>query len=129
MDYSELYKCALNAIDKGFYANPNTNKRYGAAVLTKSGNIYSAGQYSSFNHITSVHAEMCAVITATMSGEPDIVALALACSIPDSNRICGVCLQFLKEHYIRTKTDIDIITSVRDEIVVKKISEITKEFW
>jgi cytidine deaminase len=51
---------------------------YGAAVLTASGNIYKAGQYSSFNHVTNVHAEHVALVLATMGDDPDVLALAVA---------------------------------------------------
>ncbi len=40
---------------------------------------------------------------ATMSGEADILALALAGENVDKVRSCGICLQFLKEHCQRTK--------------------------
>ena len=128
IDYLELLDEARKAIDKGFYASKTPQKRYGAAVLTENGNIYSAGQYSSFNHITSVHAEMGAIINATMNGEPRIVAMALSSSCNESICSCGVCLQFIKEHCMRTGIDMELIYD-RNEIVHKLQSELTNEMW
>lgn len=128
--YEKLIENAIKAIDKGFYTTIPL-KKYGAAVLTKRGNIYSAGQYSSFNHITSIHAEMGAILCATMAGEPEIIALALAINKESGEepKSCGICLQFIKEHCKRTQIDIDIIYIQKDKIQIKKMSELTKNFW
>lgn len=128
-NYSLLIKAAIEAVKKCFLANPNTVKKYGAAVLTTSGKIYSAGQYSSYNHITSIHAEMAAVILATMSGDSDILALALAAENVDKVRSCGICLQFLKEHCLRTKIDMDILFVDKGSIKTDKLSDLTGDFW
>lgn len=131
--YLELIEEAKKAIDKGFYANKKPQKCYGAAVLVESGNIYSAGQYSSFNHITSIHAEMGAVLCATMANEQNIEALALAVCEEASieAKSCGICLQFLKEHSQRINRDIVIIyvSNKNESHKIKKLSELTKEFW
>ena len=129
LNYSPLVEASKQAIKKCFLANPNTVRKYGAAVLTKSGKIYSAGQYSSHNHITSIHAEMAAVILATMSGEANILALALSGENVDRVRSCGVCLQFLKEHCQRTKIDMDILFVDKDSIQKTKLSDLTEDFW
>ena len=89
--YEDLISEARRAIGKCFLANPNTIRRYGAAVKTKKGIIYSARQYSSFNHITSIHAEMAAVVLATMSDDSEIIACAVA----------------TKDRYEESKKDID----------------------
>lgn len=127
-NYSVLIDEARKAIDKGFYASQTPQKRYGAAVLTENGNIYSAGQYSSFNHITSIHAEMGAIINATMNGEPRIIAMALSSSCKDAVCSCGVCLQFIKEHSMRTGIDMKLIYDGK-EIIEKSQSELTNEMW
>jgi cytidine deaminase len=80
--------------------------RYGAAVLTAAGHVFTAGQYSSFNHVTNVHAEQAALLLATMSGEPDVLALAVATTGSDEvARPCGICRQVFLEHARRTGRD------------------------
>lgn len=131
--YISLIKEAERAIDKGFFTKSNIKREYGAAVLTSSGKMFSAGQYSSFNHITNIHAEMAAVLVATMEGEPDITALALVCSADVSTVpiCCGICLQFLSEHCQRIGKDITIIRSSLNQSLVKvqKLSEMFPEPW
>ncbi len=127
--YSELIKHARNAIDKGFYASQVPSRRYGAAVLTENGNIYSAGQYSSFNHITSIHAEMSAILVATMSKDYNIIALALAGNENANICSCGICLQFIKEHSLRTGIDMDIIYDIKGSCKIFKQSNLTSKMW
>ncbi|WP_270771133.1 cytidine deaminase [Intestinibacter bartlettii] len=127
--YNKLVKESRKAIDKGFYATKIPHKKYGAAVLTKKGNIYSAGQYSSYNHITSIHAEMAAIILATMNNDPEICALSLSCSDNNETFSCGICLQFIKEHSMRTGNDIYIIYDYGDRKRCFFQSEITNEMW
>ena len=128
IDYSKLIEEARKAIDKGFYAANTPNRRYGAAVMTDKGNIYSAGQYSSFNHITSIHAEMGAIISATMNNDSGVVALALASSCKEATCSCGVCMQFIKEHCMRTGIDIELIYDGESEIHFMQ-SELTDKIW
>lgn len=127
--YEDLISEAKRAISKCFLANPNTIRRYGAAVKTKNGSMYSAGQYSSFNHITSIHAEMAAVVLATMSGDSDIIACAVATDDASEAKSCGICLQFLKEHAARTCVDIDMIYIGRENVRVYKLSRLVKNLW
>jgi len=88
--------------------------RYGAAVLTASGRTFGAGQYASFNHVTNVHAEQAALLLAAADGEPDVVALAVACTGgADVARPCGVCRQVLLEHAARTGRDFEVLMARR----------------
>lgn len=128
INYSLLINEAQKAISKGFYAKRIPQKRYGAAVLTDKGNIYTSGQYSSFNHITSIHAEMGAILCATMNNDPNIIALALTSTFKESIRCCGVCLQFIKEHCKRTGIDMEIIYD-GNEIIHIKQSVLTNNMW
>lgn len=124
-----LLSCARQAISKGFHAASIPMRRYGAAVLTQDGNIYSAGQYSSYNHITSIHAEMGAILLATMNNEPEIIALALAGDGDVPICSCGVCLQFMAEHCSRTHLDMMVAYDNADSPELHTISELTKGMW
>lgn len=100
-----LVSAARAAVAKAFLTKEG-GVRYGAAVLTVSGRIFSSGQYSSFNHSTNVHAEQAALLTAAMNGQPDIVMLAVASTGRDAvTRPCGVCRQVMLEHAARTGQD------------------------
>lgn len=128
IDYSVLLNEARKAIYKGFYTSNVPIKRYGAAVLTDTGNIYSAGQYSSFNHITSIHAEMGAIICATMNGDSKILALALSSSCKEAICSCGICMQFIREHCMRTGIDMELIYD-GEKIIYHKQSDFTDYMW
>lgn len=83
--------------------------RYGAAVRSAStGRIFAAGQYSSFNHSTNVHAEMNALARAAAAGEPDVDLLAVASTSAGEASPCGVCRQVILEHALRTGRDFDV---------------------
>lgn len=105
-----LVQHALEAMKKAFMTSPQ-GTRYGAAVLTSRGEVYTAGQYSSFNHITNIHAEVGAILTATMAGDPEVVALAIVSSASSADycRPCGICRQVIVEHAMRTGKEILIL--------------------
>lgn len=100
-----LVAAALAAVTKAFLTQEG-GVRYGAAVLASNGGIFASGQYSSFNHSTNVHAEQAALIAATMHGQADVLALAVASTGRDAfTRPCGVCRQVMLEHGNRTGRD------------------------
>jgi cytidine deaminase len=112
----ELVAAARGATAKAFLTSPG-GTAYGAAVLTVSGNIYTAGQYSSFNHVTNVHAEQAALVMAAMNDDPDVIALAVASNSSDAvTRPCGVCCQVMDEHRKRTGRDFDVLMAHADGI-------------
>lgn len=115
VDIDLLIDNAKAAVERSFLTQPSA-QRHGAAVATQSGKIYAAGQYSSFNHMTNIHAEMGAVLMATMQGDPAITMLALVTDRPSDQlpAVCGICLQFLYEHQERTGIPITICLSSLD---------------
>lgn len=131
LSYQKVIHAAKNALAKAFLTG-NHGSRYGAAVRSAaSGKIYSAGQYSSFNHATNIHAEMGALHQATMAGEPDIDVLCLACSKAGAATPCGVCRQVMLEHSQRTKRDFDVVMCTGEQRwpVCVKVSELLPQAW
>lgn len=110
-----LVAAARAAVTKA-YLTKEGGVRYGAAALTASGQIFSAGQYSSYNHTTNVHAEQATLLVATMNGDPDVVALAVASTGRDFvTRPCGVCRQVMLEHATRTGRDFLVLMADRED--------------
>jgi len=132
IEVQTLVAAAREGTGKAFLTRPGGNS-YGAAVMTLSGHIFSCGQYSSFNHITNIHAEMAAVLVATMAGHPDICAIAVlsekAEAAPES--ICGVCRQFLHEHSLRTGIPITAYMADfnGDRVVAESLSNLLPGQW
>ncbi len=127
-----LIGAALEGLSKAFLKKEG-DTRYGAAAMTLNGKIYNAGQYSSFNNITNIHAEMASVLLATMNNDPIVTALALVSSNSSDAyaRICGICREFLNEHSQRTGYDIRIILSSLDRTNIRTfyIDELLPEKW
>jgi cytidine deaminase len=128
----KLLDYARTGSERAFLTKPG-GTRYGAAVLTRSGALFCAGQYSSFNHVTNVHAEMGAVVLATMSGDPDIIALGLVATSATTlaPSVCGVCRQFLAEHAKRTGLDICVYSASWDGKVVETepLEQLLPRLW
>lgn len=111
-----LVETARAAVAKAFLTSSG-GTAYGAAVLTSSGKVFSAGQYSSFNHVTNVHAEQAALVMAVMNDDPDVVALALASTAKEPvTRPCGVCCQVMDEHRRRTGRDFEVLMAHADGV-------------
>lgn len=130
-DANQLVAAARAATAKAFLTSPG-GTRYGAAVLTRDGKIFSAGQYSSWNHVTNVHAEHGALVMAAMNGCPDVVALAVASTSSDPvTRPCGVCRQVMKEHVDRIGHDFEVFMAHRydDGFERSTVSEILPLSW
>ena len=125
-----LVSAARAAVAKAFLTKEG-GVRYGAAVLTTSGQIFSSGQYSSFNHSTNVHAEQAALLTASMNGQSDIRALAVASTGRDPvTRPCGVCRQVMLEHAARTGLDfLVLMANQADRWEEQTVSDLLPHAW
>jgi cytidine deaminase len=132
--YCKYWKLAAHcraATAKAFLTHAG-GVRYGAAVLAQNGTIYQSGQYSSFNHVTNVHAEQAALVLATMDGHPNITALAVSSNysghIP--TRPCGVCRQVMREHAERIGYDFDVVMVTSNGwFEIAKVSELLPYSW
>ncbi|MDR2094771.1 MAG: hypothetical protein LBP76_04550 [Treponema sp.] len=121
---------AKAAVSKAFLTGPG-GVRYGAAVLCADGHIYTAGQYSSFNHSTNIHAEQGALLQAAMGGSFPVRVLALASTDASAvPRPCGVCRQVMMEHVSRTAMDFDVAMVGHDgRIEIETASGLLPFFW
>lgn len=110
-----LIQAAIEGMRKAFTGTNKANDiRYGAAVLTRKGNIYSSGQYYSDTYSLTLHAEQAALAHAAAHGEYAIVAIAItynkAASLgEDTVYPCHMCKQLLWESYLRSKQNTEII--------------------
>lgn len=113
----KLIKSALEGMKNAFTGTNKPNDvRFGAAVLTKKGNIYSSGQYYSDGFSLTLHAEQAVLAHAAAHGEYEIVAIAVTSNkearILNNNKIvypCHMCKQLLWESYLRSKENTEIM--------------------
>jgi cytidine deaminase len=75
---------------------PYSNFKVGAAVLGKSGKIYTGCNVENASYGLSMCAERTAVFNAVCAGEREITAVAIAVS-GDAAFPCGACRQVLSE--------------------------------
>lgn len=112
--------------------DPNDN-RFGAAVLTESSNIYSAGQYFSDTYSLTLHAEQCALVHAAAHGEYKITAIAIISnkSGKEKTNPCHMCKQILYENYLRFQYNyaIYLLNSYGDIIETTTISDMIQYPW
>ena len=95
MKYQELLEKANRA--KQFAYAPYSNFRVGAAILAKSGKVYTGVNVENAAYTVTCCAERVALYNAVSSGERDFEAIAVT---SDSSRIttpCGICRQALSE--------------------------------
>lgn len=113
------------------FLTSNKGTRYGAAVRSVStGRIFAAGQYSSFNHSTNMHAEMNVLAQAAIAGEPDVDILAITSTSSDMASPCGVCRQVITEHATRTGRDFDVVlTRPTSRPVIIPVSGLLPHAW
>lgn len=110
----KLIQAALQGVKNAFTGtNKPSDMRFGAAVLTKKGNMYCSGQYYSDTYSLTLHAEQAALAHAAAHGEYEIVAIAItgneSAGGNDSIYPCHMCKQLLWESHLRSKQNTEII--------------------
>ncbi len=88
-----LARRALEAREKAHA--PYSNYRVGAALLARSGRIYTGCNVENASYGLTVCAERVAIFKAVSEGEKDFTAIAVATS--NGAPPCGACLQVMAE--------------------------------
>lgn len=99
MDQKGLMKAAMDAREYAY--TPYSNYRVGAALLTKSGKIYSGCNIENAAYTPTICAERTAFSKAVSEGEMEFSAIAVVGG-PKDNPLelappCGVCRQVMME--------------------------------
>lgn len=77
---------------------PYSRFRVGAAILTRSGAIYTGANIESASYGLSCCAERVALFKALSEGETDFVAIAVVARVTGGPMPCGACRQLLAEY-------------------------------
>lgn len=103
MDKIELIKKAIEAQKLAYV--PYSNFHVGAALITKSGEVYLGANIENSAYGCTMCAERNAVYNAYMHGvtKNDIEALAITADCPRPVSPCGQCRQVLSELYPEDK--------------------------
>lgn len=120
-DFKMLVEKALEARKMSY--SPYSGFSVGAALLGKSGKIYSGCNIENASYTPTICAERTAVFKAVSEGEKTFDAIAVVCgSKQDYCYPCGVCRQVMTEFFdIDTKI---ILANVNGEYKVFNIDDI-----
>ncbi len=100
MTNKELYRLALHARENSYA--PYSKFSVGAALLSKSGKVYTGANIENSAYSPSVCAERVAIFSAIAAGEREFSKIAIAGGASDgapkeSFPPCGVCRQVMAE--------------------------------
>lgn len=119
----ELMRLAENA--RAYSYTPYSNFAVGAALLTKSGKVYTGCNIESASYTPTNCAERTAVFKAVSEGERDFAAIAvIGGPAGEKGRFCapcGVCRQVLREF---CEPDFRIFLGTTDEVQVYTLEEL-----
>ncbi len=119
MDYNELVRIA-DEVKQNAYV-PYSGFHVGAALLTKSGKVYTGVNVENVSYSPTICAESTALVKAVTDGETEFEAVAVISDSEDYTSPCGVCRQRIFEF----GNDIDvIIANGKREYKVYKIKDL-----
>ena len=98
MDGTKLIEIAREARKKAY--SPYSHHSVGAALLTKSGKVYTGCNVENATFSPTICAERSAFVKAISEGEREFEAIAVVGGIEDDRSVCypcGVCRQFMSE--------------------------------
>ncbi len=95
MNNQELIKYALEAREKSY--SPYSKFKVGAAILTKSGKVFTGCNIESSSYTPTICAERTALSKCVSEGHTDLEKIAVVGSLEKISYPCGVCRQFLRE--------------------------------
>lgn len=91
--WAELLNQAIDA--RNYSYSPYSKYKVGAALLTRSGKVYTGCNIENVGHSSTVCAERTAIFKAVSEGETDFEAIAVATE--NGGSPCGVCRQVMRE--------------------------------
>lgn len=121
-EYDDLIDEAMRARDTSYA--PYSGFKVGAAVLAKSGRVYSAGNMENISANDGICAERAALTNAIASGDSKFEALAVVGDTPRPISPCGVCRQMLSEFGGNIKV---IMANLKGEVAMASISDLLPE--
>ena len=123
MTNKELLLKAIEA--RGFAYAPYSNHKVGAALLGKSGKIYTGCNVENAAYTPTNCAERTAIFKAVSEGEREFTAIAVVGGVGDKlSEVCapcGVCRQVLAEF---CDSDLRIILGTPEKITVSTLAEL-----
>ncbi|HEY5122289.1 MAG TPA: cytidine deaminase [Ignavibacteria bacterium] len=123
-NYLEIIELSLSS--RKFAYAPYSKFKVGAALLTKSGNLFAGANIESASFSLTICAERVAYSKAISAGEKDIVAIAIASNKRDYLFPCGACRQFMSEFGEETEV---ILVKSKKEFKTYKLKQLLPEVF
>ena len=114
MNDEELFEKAIEA--REFAYAPYSKFKVGAALLTKSGIVFTGCNVENVSFGGTICAERVAMVKAISEGERIFSKIAVVADTESPVRPCGICLQFLSEFNV----DMVVIMGTLDRKFDKK---------
>ncbi|MFU2157657.1 cytidine deaminase [Caldisericum sp. AR60] len=95
MKKNEVIEKAIEAMNKAYA--PYSKFKVGAALLTKSGKIFTGCNIENSSYGASVCAERVAIFKAVSEGEYEFELLVVATKTDEPSPPCGICRQVISE--------------------------------
>ena len=124
---------AIRAIDRSHPSNP-PKLRFGAALKTSSGNVFSSSAFWSDTLTLALHAEHAALAHAAAHNDRRVIAIACV-STEDPNgdafcHPCGICKQLIYENSLSSGIDVLVLMANRKGgFISKRVSELDSFPW
>ncbi|MCP4632897.1 MAG: cytidine deaminase [candidate division Zixibacteria bacterium] len=119
---SVLIESAINALQNSY--SPYSKFRVGAAVRSKSGNIFTGCNVENASYGLTICAERTALGNMVSEGETEVEAIAVVSDAGSIITPCGACRQFLREF---ANDDCRIICASGDDVEVYSLNELLPE--
>lgn len=119
MEDKKLVLEAKKARDNSYA--PHSNFRVGAALLAKSGEVYTGTNVENSSFGLGVCAERLALFKAVSSGEKDFIKIAIIASGEEPITPCGLCRQVLFEFSPRMKVICSNLKGKTRKFTLKKL--------
>lgn len=128
-----LIRAAIRAIDGSHPANPR-NRRFGSALQTSSGQVFSSSAFWSDTLSLTLHAEHAALAHAAAHNDRQVVAIASVSSEDERGETychpCGICKQLIYENSLSSGIDIVVLmANLKGKFITRHISELDSFPW
>ena len=119
MKYKTLIEAAMRAKNNSY--SPYSNFRVGAALLTKTGKIFTGCNIENSSYSLTICAERTAIFKAVSEGQRNFKAIAISSDMKEIIPPCGACRQVLMD----LASDIDVILSgSNNKPIIIKLSKL-----
>ncbi len=115
-NFNMLYKVASESAEKAYA--PYSNFKVGAALLSKSGDVFSGCNIENASYSLTCCAERVAIFKAVSRGVTEFKTIVITSNTPEPISPCGACRQVMSEFF----DDSVIIVLTNNNQVKKELS-------